>query len=150
MKRMSACCRRVRAATRSVPRARAGPEVMQILTPISWARTWARVVLPSPGGPWSRTCSRGSLRALTAAMAMERRLMRSAWPTYSEMAVGRRAQLTCSSCGAGLVERRRSVAMRRTRDWGRGIRGYGRGSFHGEVFGLPELDDLVEGAGFPD
>ena len=49
---------------------------------------------------------------LEAWMAMRRRSMRSAWPMYSSMRVGRSDQLICSSSGASVVgEMRRSVAM---------------------------------------
>ncbi len=38
-------------AARSPMRSMAGPEVTLILPPVSVAMMWARVVLPSPGGP---------------------------------------------------------------------------------------------------
>ena len=46
----------------SALRSRAGPEVVEMLTPISTAMMLARVVLPSPGGPASSTWSSGSPR----------------------------------------------------------------------------------------
>ncbi len=51
MKRMSCSRRLVRIAARSPGRSMAGPLVMRMATPVSWARMFASVVLPSPGGP---------------------------------------------------------------------------------------------------
>jgi hypothetical protein len=57
-------------AAMSALRSRAGPEVVEMLTPISSAMMLARVVLPSPGGPARSTWSRGSPRDRAAAMKM--------------------------------------------------------------------------------
>ena len=44
----------------------AGPDVVRMLTPISFAMMLASVVFPSPGGPAIRMCSIGSLRPRAA------------------------------------------------------------------------------------
>jgi hypothetical protein len=68
MKRISFCERLVRIAARSPAFSMAGPLVIRIFTPISLAITPARVVFPSPGGPYRRTWSRDSRRSFAASI----------------------------------------------------------------------------------
>ena len=75
----------------------AGPEVMRTLTPISLAMMPDRVVLPSPGGPWSRTWSSGSFRILAAWMNTSRLPLAFSWPMYSRRVLGRREYSPSSS-----------------------------------------------------
>ena len=51
----------------SALRSTAGPDMTRSVDPISAAMIPASDVLPSPGGPASRTCSHGSPRARAAA-----------------------------------------------------------------------------------
>ena len=60
------CSRFERIATKSPCFSIAGPEVTRMFTPISFATIPARVVLPSPGGPYSNTWSRGSFLSFAA------------------------------------------------------------------------------------
>src|SRR5438445_526424 len=53
---------------------------------------WASVVLPSPGGPHSRTCSTGSSRRRAASSRMPRFSRTCTWPTYSARNRGRSAR----------------------------------------------------------
>ena len=50
----------------------AGPLVTRICTPSSCAMTFASEVFPTPGGPYSATCSSGSLRPFAASMRIRR------------------------------------------------------------------------------
>ena len=68
-----------------------------MFTPISLAMMPERVVFPSPGGPWSRTWSRGSLRSLAASMKTERFSLAFFWPMYSASVRGRRVISPSSS-----------------------------------------------------
>ena len=68
MKSTSRGSRLVSSAARSPERSRTGPAVWRRLTSISFATTWARVVLPRPGGPKMRRWSRASPRRRAASM----------------------------------------------------------------------------------
>src|SRR3989304_3784936 len=59
-----------------------GPAVALIGTASSAAITWARLVLPTPGGPKSSTWSRASPRLRAASIATRRLGMTCPWPTY--------------------------------------------------------------------
>ncbi|CFW47475.1 Uncharacterised protein [Bordetella pertussis] len=59
----------------------------------------ARVVLPRPGGPNSRTWSSASPRLRAAAMKISSCSRARCWPTYSSSALGRRARSIDSSLG---------------------------------------------------
>ena len=76
----------------------AGPEVMRMFTPISWAMMPAKVVLPNPGGPWSSTWSSASSRFRAASMKTERFSLAFSWPMYSFSVLGRRDPSWASSC----------------------------------------------------
>src|SRR5215470_569829 len=77
-----------------------GPLVLLRFAPIAFARMWARVVLPRPGGPLSRMWSIGSLRCLAAATVISRRSLTLAWPVNSEKSDGRNV---ISRATSGLV-----------------------------------------------
>src|SRR5215831_6891276 len=84
---------------RSAPRSSEGPAVVTMDAPISLAMMVASVVLPSPGGPESRTWSSGS-RCWRAASTETRRLSTAArCPTYSSRRWGRSWRSTCVSSG---------------------------------------------------
>ena len=51
--------------------------------------TWARLVLPTPGGPKSSTWSSASPRARAASIATRRFAITCGWPTYSSSRRGR-------------------------------------------------------------
>ena len=55
-------------AARSPARSMAGPDVVRSCAPISAATIVARVVLPRPGGPYSRMWSTGSDRCRAASI----------------------------------------------------------------------------------
>ena len=59
-----------------------------MLTPISFAIMPARVVLPSPGGPYRRTWSRGSPRIFAASIKTLRFSFAFVCPIYSERILG--------------------------------------------------------------
>jgi hypothetical protein len=67
--------------------------VILIWTPISFAMTLARVVLPRPGGPYSRRWSSGSSRDFAASMK-----------------ILRRQQIFCSFCGKSQQQVERMIA----------------------------------------
>src|SRR5919201_3274859 len=107
MKRMSPSCSDISVEARSPGIAIAGPEVTLIWTPISFATTFANVVLPSPGGPCSSMWSSGSPRALAASIAILRFALTFSWPMYSASQRGRRlrSRLWSSGCPAGPTRR---------------------------------------------
>ena len=96
-KSISPSLRFVSMATRSPGFSIAGPEVMRIFTPISFAITAASVVLPSPGGPCSSTWSSGSLRRRAASMKTLRLSLAFSCPIYSFMVLGLRLPSPASS-----------------------------------------------------
>ena len=80
-----------------------GPEVMRMLTPISFAITAASVVLPRPGGPCRSTWSSGSPRILAAFMNTLRFSLTFCWPMYSLSVLGR-SETSDESSGNIVVE----------------------------------------------
>ena len=75
-----------------------GPEVILMPTPSSLAMICDRVVLPSPGGPYSRTWSRASLRLRAASTNILRLVNTLSCPLKESKDRGRRALSTsCSS-----------------------------------------------------
>jgi hypothetical protein len=74
----------------------AGPDVMRMFTPISWAIMPASVVLPRPGGPCSSTWSSDSPRFFAAAMKTARLPFAFSCPMYSESVFGR-SEPSCAS-----------------------------------------------------
>ena len=72
MNRISPWLRLVSSAAKSPGFSIAGPEVTRRLTPISFATMPARVVLPSPGGPYSNTWSNASPRSLADCIKIDR------------------------------------------------------------------------------
>ena len=95
--RISFSLRFVSSAARSPGFSIAGPEVMRIFTPISWAMMPASVVLPSPGGPCSSTWSRDSVRRRAASMKIDRFCLAFSCPMYSVSVWGRREPSLASS-----------------------------------------------------
>ena len=81
----------VRMPTRSAGLVRAGPVVTWTRAFTSLAITWASVVLPSPGGPSSRTWATGSPRPAAAVTAIRSRRISFGWPMYWSNVCGRRA-----------------------------------------------------------
>ena len=88
----------VRKEATSALRSSAGPAVCTIGTPISAATMWASEVLPSPGGPASRTWSSGSPRPRAASMKIASCSVTCAWLTKSAR-VGGRSERSRSSSG---------------------------------------------------
>src|SRR5262249_28435478 len=82
-----------------------GPEVRRSPAPISRATMWARVVLPSPGGPVKRTWSSGSPRPRAAARKTARFSRTFVWPMYSESVCGRSLGSTATSSSSGVGTR---------------------------------------------
>jgi hypothetical protein len=68
----------------------AGPEVILKLTPISFAIISARQVFPSPGGPESRTWSRGSFLFFAESINMDRFSIIFFCPINSDIYLGLR------------------------------------------------------------
>src|SRR5690606_37044200 len=110
MNRTSRGSRLVRIAARSPALARMGPEVARKPTPSSRATICASVVLPSPGGPNSRTWSSASERPRAASMKTFRLPFAADWPTNSDRVWGLRARSYCSP-GAGAGEMMRSSVI---------------------------------------
>ncbi len=90
-----------RIEARSPARSSTGPEVDRSSADMALARMAARVVLPSPGGPLSRTWSIGSPRPRAASTRIEIRSFRSSWPTNSPRVSGRRPASNAASSGPG-------------------------------------------------
>ncbi len=84
-------------AARSPARSTAGPLVYRTLTPSSRAMIVASVVLPRPGGPYSRTWSAASPLPFAARSSTSRLAFTSRWPMYSSRVRGRREPSTTSS-----------------------------------------------------
>ena len=101
MNRTSLGCRFVRIAARSPARWMTGPEVARKPTPSSRAMIWARVVLPRPGGPCSRTWSSESLRVRVASMKMARFSREARWPDEFGQALGAERGFPVIFLGAG-------------------------------------------------
>ncbi len=80
MKSTSRVSSAVRSAARSPARSMIGPAVALMATCSSAATTWARLVLPTPGGPKRRTWSRASPRLRAASMATRRLATTWGWP----------------------------------------------------------------------
>src|SRR5438045_1711276 len=97
MKRTSRSPRFVRIAARSPGRSSTGPDVARTGAPSSLAITYARVVFPSPGGPYSSTWSSASLRCRAAAIDTSRFSRTRSWPMYSSRARGRSPASYCAS-----------------------------------------------------
>ena len=98
-------------------RSSAGPAVWTNGTPSSSATIRARLVLPRPGGPASRTWSSASPRAAAAAIETPSCSRSSSWPTNSSSRWGRSVASSSSSarsCGVcSAVDARRADAHRR-------------------------------------
>src|SRR4051812_15595293 len=112
MKSTSRGSRLVRIAARSPARSSTGPEVWRRFTPISRAMICASVVLPSPGGPKSKTWSSDSLRLRAASMKICSCPRVFSCPMYSSSPRGRSARSIASSCALFAAgEIRRSVSI---------------------------------------
>ena len=81
-------------------RSSAGPATVRIPTPSSSRMIWASVVLPSPGGPASRTWSSASPRPLAASSAIPSCSLMRSWPTKSSSRRGRSERSSSSSSGS--------------------------------------------------
>ena len=77
----------------------AGPDVTRICEPISFAMMCASVVFPSPGFPYSNTCSIGSSRFFAAPMNTFRFSFNPSCPTKSASVFGRRENSKSRSSG---------------------------------------------------
>src|SRR5438105_4333098 len=98
-KRTSCRSSPVRIAAMSPWRSSAGPATQRMPTPSSSRTMWARLVLPSPGGPTSRTWSSASSRALAAVSAIVSWSLIRSWPTNSARRRGRSDSSRTSSSG---------------------------------------------------
>src|SRR5262245_19682833 len=100
---------------RSAPRSSEGPAVVTMDAPISLAMMVASVVLPSPGGPESRTWSSGSPRWRAASTETRRLSTAARCPTYSSRRWGRSCRSTwLSSANAIRLVTRASSVMSAT------------------------------------
>src|SRR5919109_2048139 len=115
MNRTSPGLRLVRMAAKSPGRSSTGPEVERMLTPSSAAMMCARVVFPSPGGPYSSTWSSASVRCLAAVMKISSRSLRLVCPTYSCSRRGRNCTSAerSSSVETGVSKSRGGTRMSR-------------------------------------
>ena len=82
---------------------KAGPVVVLILVPNSLAIIWARVVLPSPGGPYNKTWSKDSFLSLAASIKTRMFSLTSVCPTYSFKDCGLMLSSNVSSCNSSPV-----------------------------------------------
>src|SRR5690606_17025450 len=89
MKSTSRSSRFVKRPARSPGLSNTGPEVTLIPTPSSLARIWAKVVFPSPGGPWKRVWSKASPRWFAAWTKIFRFSNTWACPVKSSKLMGR-------------------------------------------------------------
>jgi hypothetical protein len=80
----------VRMPARSPAFSICGPEVVWSCVPAARAMRLAKVVLPKPGGPDSRTWSSTSERCFAASSMSRMRSLTFSWPMNSENAGGRR------------------------------------------------------------
>ena len=78
-------------------RSSAGPATVRMPTPSSSRMINASVVLPSPGGPTSRTWSSASPRAFAASSAIASCSLTRSWPTNSSRRRGRSERSSSSS-----------------------------------------------------
>ena len=121
MKRTSRSSRLVRIAARSPVARWPGPDVVWMFTPSSRATMLASVVLPRPGGPYSRMWSAASSLARAASSRMRRFSLTVVWPMYSASRRGRRLVSTAvssTSSGAGVTSREpSSIAGESSRYW---------------------------------
>src|SRR5262245_7331927 len=92
-----------------------GPEVCSKGTPSSSAMMAASVVLPSPGGPYSRMWSRASLRCRAASIPMARFSLSLVWPVKSWSRRGRRPASNWASPSRAEAERMRGSAIKELR-----------------------------------
>ena len=76
-----------------------GPEVILIPTPNSFAKIFANVVLPKPGGPWNNVWSKASFRKLAAWTKTIRFSNTCSCPEKSSKLKGRNAFSISISCG---------------------------------------------------
>ena len=90
----------VRIEAMSPLRSRAGPEIVWIRLSISIATMKARLVLPRPGGPASRTWSHASPRPRAAATKVSNWRTACSWPTQSPSRCGRSEPSTSRSSGS--------------------------------------------------
>ena len=88
--KISPSCNEIKIPTMSRGCSSAGAEVILQFTPISDARIRAIVVLPNPGGPYKSKWSKDSWRTFAAWIAMSSTPLRSFWPIYSLILLGRR------------------------------------------------------------
>ena len=107
MNRTSRSSRAVRIAARSPARSTAGPLVYRTFTPSSRAMIVASVVLPRPGGPYSRTWSAASPLPFAAWSRTSRLALTSRWPMYSSSVRGRSDPSTATSPGSEAPAARR-------------------------------------------
>ena len=91
----------VRNAAMSAFRSRAGPAVWTSGAESSEAMMWASEVLPSPGGPASRTWSSASSRRRAASMKIASWSVTCDWPTKSSSVGGRSERSKSSSAPTG-------------------------------------------------
>ena len=84
-------------------RSSAGPATCRIETPSSRRMIWASEVLPSPGGPASRTWSSASPRPFAASSAIASCSLTRSWPTKSasERRAERALELLLAAVGDG-------------------------------------------------
>ena len=114
MNSTSRSSRLVRIAARSPGRSMAGPLVVWMPTPSSRATMLASVVLPRPGGPYSRTWSAASPRWRAASSRMARLSLTWVWPMYSARLWGRRLVSTDTSSVDRCVRRHRAGLFHRS------------------------------------
>ena len=85
-------------------RSRRGPALVLMGTFNSLAMICARVVLPRPGGPYSRTWSRASPRLRAASRAIAMFSLTRFWPMYSSRRLGRTLASMRASSSQGAPE----------------------------------------------
>src|SRR5216110_1812195 len=107
MKRTSPFSRLVSNPASSPAFSMTGPLVFLTFTPIAFAMMLARVVLPRPGGPLSRMCSRTSPRFFAASTRSSRRSQTFTCPVNSLNIGGRSETSNAGSVSGGFILLRR-------------------------------------------
>src|SRR5664280_1732070 len=114
MKRTSRGSRLVRIAAMSPLRSSAGPAMQRMPTPSSSRTMKASDVLPSPGGPTSRTWSSASSLPCAAWSEIASGSLIRSWPTNSPRLRGRSERSMSSSSGLIVGVRKVSLISRRS------------------------------------
>jgi len=103
--KISSSCKLVSIAARSPAFSIAGPDVIFILLPISFAIIVARVVFPSPGGPYNNTWSSASPLAFAASIYIFKFSFAFSCPIYSEKTCGLKfiSSVLCSKSSSSYI-----------------------------------------------